>query len=431
MARRRGKQVRDDSGRVVTVHGKAGNGEDSVYPDGDRWRATYRDAAGKRRTVSGATRAKAIAKRAAKVAGLRTLDRDPTVAEFGPWWLTNIASGRVRDTTLETYTTQVGRITKRLGGVRMSQVDRVRVAELYQALAADYATTTVQGTATALSMLCEEAIEQGLLPRNPCRGVPIPQGRVTPDRIALTPAQVRRLVDELDPAGRWSAAVACCYLEGMRVSEALGIATEDLDLDAGTVQIRRALVQPKSAPRRLADTKTERAKGVHFLSTTTTELLRARVTMMREERLAAGEYWTPQIHAGAAIHLVHTLADGGLPRRQAVYKAIRAACDAAGLDHTGIGCHTGRRSLVTAMSEAGVAVDDIADHVGHAQITTTRGYVAAHHDRSRAIADVAHGLLDPAAGEGSFAPSAGPTSTSTARSCTSMRGSTQHRAHHE
>lgn len=39
-----------------------------------------------------------------------------------------------------------------------------------------------------------------------------------------------------------------------------GVPSSDLDLDAGTVQIRRALVQPKRAPRRLDTTKTERAE---------------------------------------------------------------------------------------------------------------------------------------------------------------------------
>lgn len=54
---------------TVTVHGKAGNGEGSVYFTRDgRWRATFRAPGEQRaRTVSAATRDKVLAKRAQKL----------------------------------------------------------------------------------------------------------------------------------------------------------------------------------------------------------------------------------------------------------------------------------------------------------------------------------------------------------------------------
>lgn len=400
MARRRGKQVRDDQGRVVAVHAKAANGEGSVYPDGDSWRASYYDAAGKRRTASGRTRALAIAKRAEKLERIQqtTIGYDPTVAAFSAWWLEHIASHGVRDTTLETYTQQTKQITARIGGTRMAALDRVKIVDLFADLATTYATSTVKNTASTMSSMCDEAVEQGLLPRNPCTKVPRPAGQPTEPLKALSAAQVHQLVAVLDPKLRWSAAVACCYLEGMRVSEALGIAVEDLDLEAGTVWIRRGLVQPKTAPRRLDNTKTERAKAIHHLSKTTVGLLRARIETMEADRAAAGDLWTPQIHDGAQIRLVNTTATGGLPRRQAVYTAIQRACLKAKIDPKRVGCHTGRRSVVSVMSEAGMDVQDIADHVGHAQVSTTRGYVVTRDERPAAVAAAAHSLLDPAAG---------------------------------
>lgn len=39
---------------------------------------------------------------------------------------------------------------------------------------------------------------------------------------------------------RLAAAVALLFLQGWRISEVLGLAWEDLDLDAGTAHVRRA-----------------------------------------------------------------------------------------------------------------------------------------------------------------------------------------------
>jgi integrase len=50
--------------------------------------------------------------------------------------------------------------------------------------------------------------------------------------------------------------------------------------------------------------------------------------------------------------------------------------------------------VVTAMSEDGVPLDDIARHVGHRSTTTTAAYVRSHKERDRATAKRAADLLD-------------------------------------
>src|SRR3954465_10634878 len=92
----------------VRVHGKAGNGEGSVYFAADgRWRATYRIAGEARpRTVSASTREKAIAARERKLADLGeglllSSDMSPTISvgELATWWLHHVQRHRVRAST--------------------------------------------------------------------------------------------------------------------------------------------------------------------------------------------------------------------------------------------------------------------------------------------------------------------------------------------
>ena len=56
-------------------------------------------------------------------------------------------------------------------------------------------------------------------------------------RRTLTPAEIGTLLNECDE--RFAAAVALCYVQGWRVSEALGLAWQDIEFDEGTVRLRR------------------------------------------------------------------------------------------------------------------------------------------------------------------------------------------------
>ena len=54
-----------------------------------------------------------------------------------------------------------------------------------------------------------------------------------------------------------------------------------------------------------------------------------------------------------------------------------------------------RRSVIPALAE-GEDLDDVARYVGHAQTSTTAGYVQTYGERPVGVAARAHALLDPA-----------------------------------
>ena len=122
--------------------------------------------------------------------------------------------------------------------------------------------------------------------------------------------------------------------------------------------------------------------------------LRAHRAAQAAERLAAGPAWQTHTYEGERIDLVFTTEDGGIVARQHVDKLTRSKAAALGIDTTGLGTHVGRRTVVTAMSEDGVPLDDIARHVGHRSTTTTAGYVRSHKEHDRVTAKRAANLLD-------------------------------------
>jgi integrase len=213
-------------------------------------------------------------------------------------------------------------------------------------------------------------------------------------RRTITPAETQQLLGQCDD--RFAAAVGLCYVEGWRISEALGLAWEDIDIESRTVQLRRGSTYTDGVGMVLGPTKTRRTAGSQSLSPTVIALLAKRRSVQAEDRANLGDDWPLAEYDGESLDLVFTTANGAPMLRQHVDRAIRAAATKAGIDPTGLGTHAGRRSVVTSLFASGsLDLDDVARFVGHTDTSTTRGYVQHEGDRPRQISERAFELLDP------------------------------------
>ena len=396
-----GKRSTDADGSV-RVHGKGANGEGSVYfaTDG-RWRATYKVAGETRpRTVSASTREKAIARRAERVAELEAasvpsrLDRDTTIAQLATWWLEHVQRHQVRPASWALAQDRVTRIVATLGAVRVRELQVAQVVTWQSSLLEELAPKTVAHHCQTLAQVIDQAVELGLVASNPVRRVKPPTIPATTTR-ALTLSEIKALVAAARE-DRYAAAVGLLFLQGWRVSEVLGLAWSDVDLDAGTVRVARACNYVDGVGKTLGPTKTTGALGRHRLVPTVVELLRARRAAQLDEQQRAGAAWLGQSWEGRPIDLVFTTATGDLVLRQTVTKAVKAAAIRAGLDPVGVATHTGRRSVVTALfADGGESIDEIARFVGHASPATTATYVRDLGERPTEFARRAATLLDP------------------------------------
>ena len=177
------------------------------------------------------------------------------------------------------------------------------------------------------------------------------------------------------------------------MSEVLGLAWEDVDLDAGTALVRRASVYVDGRGQQLGPPKTEGARGEHWLTPTVVEMLTKRREMQMEERVTA-RVWKPHTYQGERLNIVFTTPTGGLVLRQTVAKLIKQGAKTAGIT-ADLGTHTGRRSVVTTLFvEGDEALEDIARFVGHAKPSTTAGYVKRLGRRPQSVAERAAVILD-------------------------------------
>jgi integrase/recombinase XerD len=216
------------------------------------------------------------------------------------------------------------------------------------------------------------ALREGLTPDDPSRDVhpPAPARRLPK---ALDVGDVERLLAATggEPAPRTlrdRALLEFLYGTGARISEAVGAAVDDVDLDAGT-----AVLRGKGGRTRLVPV------GRYAGEALGSYLVRARPALAA----AGGQRGTPALFLNAR---------GGALTRQGAWGILRAAAEQAGLPvgPRGVSPHTLRHSYATHLLDGGADVRVVQELLGHASVTTTQVYTLVTVDRLREIYATAH-----------------------------------------
>ncbi|MFI7578255.1 site-specific tyrosine recombinase XerD [Micromonospora sp. NPDC049497] len=230
--------------------------------------------------------------------------------------------------------------------------------------------------ASAVRGLHRFALREGLAGADPSRDVRPP----TPPRRLPRALPVDAVVRLLETAGpvtatgdgaalalRDRALLEFLYGTGARISEAVGAAVDDLDVDQGA-----ALLHGKGGRTRLVPI------GGYAVEALRAYLVRARPL------LAAGGRGTPAVFLNAR---------GGTLSRQGAWTILRRAAQRAGLPVDGpeaVSPHTLRHSYATHLLDGGADVRVVQELLGHASVTTTQVYTLVTVERLREVYATAH-----------------------------------------
>ena len=349
--------------------GKRGNGEGSIYPHkrggvkvgyrGSYWVDTAEGP--KRRYITGETRedvaeklAKAISDRAD---GLVFDAGSTTTGEYLTRWLSDSVRGTVQGSTYRSYGRVVdGHLVPGVGRVKLAKLRPDHIRRLYRSmLDAGKATRTVQYAHTLLKRALAQAVMDGLIPRNAAEAVRPP--KLKRDEIQpLNADQVRALLDASDE--RSCALYTVAVRTGMRPGEILALRWSDVDLEAGTVQINRALSEGEfSTP------KTPRSRRRISLSPATVAALKAHRKRQLEECMAKAGLWED--------HGLVFPSSVGTPKSQRnLNREFKNAAKRAGLpDHFKL--YDLRHTCATLLLARNVHPKYVQELLGHASIALT------------------------------------------------------------
>jgi integrase len=342
---------------------RRGHGEDSMYFDraNNYWVAAvslgYKAGKRVRRKVTGRTKTEVKAK-------LRDLRRDLdsgvrssatyTVGAALDDWLANGLSGR-SDRTRELYRDTVKPLRERLGGVKLRELTAGDVQETLDALVGRLSTRSLQITRLCLERAIRHAEVRDLVGRNVAALVKAPAGRAGRPSKSLTLEQAQELLRAAADS-RLNAYVVLSVTTGLRTEELRALRWNEVDLDAGTVAVYRAV-------RATADTKTPKSRRVLSLPRVAVLALREHRARQAEDRLLAGVLWDDH-------GLVFASAIGTPLDRHSVLREFRKITQAAGLGTEWVPREM-RHTFVSLLSSNGTALEDIADLVGHRGTATT------------------------------------------------------------
>lgn len=222
-------------------------------------------------------------------------------------------------------------------------------------------------TVVAVRGLHRFLVREGAGDRDPARDVrpPAPPRRLPK---ALSVDTVERLLDAA-AAGegplpvRDRALLEVLYGTGARISEAVGLDRDDLDISSGAVRLRGKGGKERVVP-----------VGTYALQAVEAYLVRARPV------LAAAGRGTPALLLNSR---------GGRLSRQSAWTVLRTAAGRAGVRGT-VSPHTLRHSFATHLIEGGADVRVVQELLGHASVTTTQVYTLVTVDRLREVYAASH-----------------------------------------
>jgi len=185
---------------------------------------------------------------------------------------------------------------------------------------------------------------------------------------AISVAEVEAILDAAGAEGtpralRDRALLEVLYATGARISEAVGLDVDDLDLDTASV-----LLRGKGSKERLVPV------GRLAVSAVEAYLVRGRPSLVTAGR------------GGSALCVNHR---GGRLTRQSAWSILAAAVDRSGVTAE-VSPHTFRHSFATHLLDGGADVRVVQELLGHASVTTTQIYTLVTVDRLREVYATAH-----------------------------------------
>jgi integrase len=284
------------------------------------------------------------------------------LGEYLDRWLTDSVADTVRPTTFERYE-QIVRVHVRpaLGNLKLKNVTPAHVRGLYrEKLEVGLSPRTVRYIHATLHKALKQAIADGLIPRNATEAVKPPQVRKEEIR-PLTAEQVKILFEAVRDDRLESLYILAVHT-GLRQGELLGLKWGDVDLEAGTLQVRRTLTTAKGGPV-LRAPKTKASRRTVKLSPTALEALRSHLERQLGEIDQAGVLWRENGLIFAS--------ESGEPLKRHYIKTHRfmPLLKRAGLPQ--IRFHDLRHTCATLLLTKNVNPKVVSEMLGHATIAIT------------------------------------------------------------
>ena len=301
-----------------------------------------------------------------------------TLKDYLASWLENVARPNVKRTTYTSYQSTIEkRIVPYLGDHVIQDLRPRHVDEWLKTLAKNgMSRGTIQQTKTVLSTALKYAIYPAeLIASNPCTGLSIPRSapKQVVKRTVITTEQFAALFQD----SKYRPVLKLLYHTGMRLSEALGLTWNDIDLKTGKITVVRQRIKDY-----FETPKTESSARTFYADAALLTYLRSLKAAQAKDEMRLGEAYQvtyeDKAHDRAVIvlpkkmpptsnlerRMLLCIKENGTPIRGDSFKAMLQKHD--------LNAHSFRHTHATQLIEAGAKTVDVAARLGHKDATITQ-----------------------------------------------------------
>ncbi|GAA2956326.1 site-specific integrase [Streptomyces enissocaesilis] len=319
-----------------------------------------------------------LAERQAELRAGDWTDPDAANVPFGSYASTWIKERGISASTADLYQSLLrNHLEPTFGTIALADISSARVRAWRVArLDAGAGASSVAKSYALLRAVLMTAVEDRLIRRNPCR-VKGASTAATPERPTATIQEVYALAGAIQP--RYRVLVLLAAFTGLRWGELIGLTRRDIDLDAGTLRVRRNVAELHSGRR-----------------------------LVKEPKSAAGKRTVAVpavIHTDLANHLAvyaEQGADGRVfvgakkatPRRNHFGKLWRKACEEVGIK--GLHFHDLRHTGNTLAAATGASTRELMTRMGHSTARAALIYQHATAERERLIGQAVSAVVEQA-----------------------------------
>ncbi len=250
-----------------------------------------------------------------------------------------------------------------LGHVLVQKLTAQHIQKLYaQKLEEGLSSGRVLNIHAVLHKALDHAVRINLVIRNVSDSVELPrleQHEIQP----LTAEQAQRFLAAVRER-RLEGLLTLALVTGMRKGELLGLKWQDIDLEEGSLQVRRTVGFVTGRGFVEGETKTKSSKRKIMLPQFVVQMLKRHRTLQLETRLKAGTRWIDHDLVFCSIY-------GGFLHPMTVFDHFTRALNDAGLPR--IRFHDLRHSAATLLLSMGVPAKVVQEILGHSRISMTLG----------------------------------------------------------
>ncbi len=357
---------------------------------------------------------------------------DVTIGTYArDWHESRAAQGKVSTLTTKRDETEIRRIEKYLGDIRLRDTTADALDHAYTKMATDGISQSGRAkTHGKLKQILDQAVASGIIPRNPCHGI---KGMTRPKVTAAKRDEQRvdqddlvRLFDILqkEPQDGKTVALWLGAATGMRRGEVLALSWQEIDLNEGIIDVKWQLGKEciRKAPKtegsvrivRICDTsEVAQDPTIAYLKAwrerqkTVFKAYNAKLDKMADAETKRAVWGLETPVCSNARCSWQGVDNFGRWRRNwyvkhdfGYYEHEEEYTDAAGIKrirrtgYHGPNFHSLRHTQATVLIGSGADVKAVQDRLGHAQASTTLNiYAEAQRSKERATASMMSQLI--------------------------------------